>query len=323
MVWWLLACSDAFEHPEIREGEAELDPNNPADETGDSEADDTAAPSDSEPEDTGDSEPEDTGDSEPGPEEVCYPGAAEDYTACLPLIDHSTSWGSDYTYPEPYGGSEQYSAPVRFIDLTVADPDLSLAPNFVLGEVMQEYKGDYGMYQVHVMEYLQVIRDTTAAPLYVNSGYRNVSYNAGVGGATYSRHMYGDAVDMYSNDASLSELAAICEDLGADYVSEYTSHVHCDWRDDALDVAFFDVGRAAASAPPTAHDAALVPGAAGAWQAPATGFDEGEPRRLWAAWDAAGALLLVGEGEAFVPPADAARLSVEIGGQVVVSTDLD
>lgn len=316
MVWLLLACSDGFDHPEIREGEAELDPNAPAE-----EADDTAAPSEPE------TEPEDTGGAdtgvEPGPEEVCYPGAAGDYTACLPLLSHRSSWGSDYTYPEPYNGSEQYSAPVRFIDLTVADPDLALTPNFLLDEVMQEYKGDYGMYQVHVMEYLQVIRDTTAAPLYINSGYRNVSYNAGVGGATYSRHMYGDAVDMYSNDASLSELAAICEDLGAGYVSEYTSHVHCDWRDDALDAAFFDVGRAATAAPSTVHEATLVSGAAGDWRAPARGFDEGEPRRLWAAFDAAGVLLVVAAGEVFVPPADAARLSVEIGGQVVMSTDLD
>ena len=148
MVWWLLACSDVFDHPEIREGEAENDPNTPADDSDTPEGDDTASPS--QPEDTGDATGSDTG-TESGPEEVCYPGAAEDYTACLPLVAHSVSWGSDYAYPEPYNDSEQYSAPVRFIDLTAADPDLSLAPNFVLGEVMQEYKGDYGMYQVHVM----------------------------------------------------------------------------------------------------------------------------------------------------------------------------
>jgi hypothetical protein len=316
MFLWLLACSADFDHPAVREGQAELDPNTPSDSPAD-----TGTPDDT-PTDTGSIDTGDDTGAVPAPDEVCYPGSAEDYTACLPLIPHSTAWGSDYAYPEPYGDSGQYSAPARFIDLTVADPDLMLAPNFALGEVMQEYKGDYGLYQVHVMEHLQAIRDSIGAALYINSGYRNVSYNAGVGGATYSRHMYGDAVDMYSNAASLSELADICDSLGAGYVSEYETHVHCDWRDDALDAAFYDVGRSRTDAGAPEHRATLI-AEAGRWSAPATGFDEGEPLRIWSAWAADGALLLVGEGAHFTPPADAARLSVEIGGQVDAAVDLD
>ncbi|MFT5682555.1 MAG: hypothetical protein ACI8RZ_003473 [Myxococcota bacterium] len=315
MLLLLLACSNDFDHPAIREGEAEYDPNNLTDTT-----EDTGEPEDTEePQDTGD--PEDTGTT-PTVEEVCYPGAAEDYTACLPLTSYSTGWGSDYTYPEPYNGSQQYSKPARFIDLTTADPDLILAPNFALDEVMQEYKGDYGLYQVHVMEYLQAIRDSVGSALYINSGYRNVAYNAGVGGATYSRHMYGDAVDMYSNDVSLSELADICDSLGAGYVSEYTTHVHCDWRDDAQDAAFYDIGRSRAGAEAPVHHAELLVDG-GRWEAVATGFDEGEPRRVWSAWGADGGLLEVGEGAVYVPPTEAVRLEVEVGGQVGVTIALD
>ena len=311
MILLLLACSESFDHPAIREGEAEYDPNTP-----ESTTQDTAAPDI--PADTGDDA--DTGAPDEPADEVCYPGASEDYTACLPLLPHSTAWGAD-TYPEPYNDSPQYIAPVRFIDLTVADPDLMLAPNFALDEVMQEYKGDYGMYQVHVMEYLQVIRETTGSALYVNSGYRNITYNAGVGGATYSRHMYGDAVDMYSGTASLSELAAICEDLGAGYVSEYESHVHCDWRDDALDEAFFDVVEQSGLVSRPTHTAQVVVSADG-WQAPAAGFDEGEPRRVWSAWATDGTLLEVAEGARYWPPEEAAHLTVEIGGQIVVPVPL-
>ena len=321
MLLWLLACSASFDHPAVREGAAESDPNTPSD-----DPEDTGPPDTEPPEDTGDTdEPEDTGGADTGeaaPDEVCYPGAADDYTACLPLVPHRSSWGSDYAYPEAYNGSTQYSAPVRFIDLTTADPDLMLAPNFALDEVMQEYKGDYGMYQVHVMEYLQAIRDSIGAALYINSGYRNVTYNAGVGGATYSRHMYGDAVDMYSGSASLSELADICESLGAGYVSEYTSHVHCDWRDDPLDAAFFDVGRSHTDADSPHHTATLVFDA-DTLHAPATGFDEGEPLRVWSAWGADGALLVEATQEHFQPPDGAARVTVRIGGQVEVSVDLD
>ncbi len=317
----LAACSGDFEdHPTIREGDAELDPNTPppprsqgllGSGSGDAE----------------DPEPGDTGEIEEDPEEpvvdeVCYPGAAEDWTACVELVPYSASWGEDYTYPAPYNGSAQYSEPARFIDLASADPTLMLAPNFTLDEVMQEHKGRYALYQTHVMEYLQVIRDTTGAALYINSGYRNVSYNAGVGGATYSRHMYGDAVDMYSGVASLSELADICESLGAGYVSEYTSHVHCDWRDDTLDDAFFDAYRSAARAPLPRH-AATITVDGDVFTAPAVGFDEGEPRRVWTATDADGAVLEVFEGTSYVPPDGAAALAVRVGRQVEVDLSLD
>ncbi|MDG1484124.1 MAG: D-Ala-D-Ala carboxypeptidase family metallohydrolase [Myxococcota bacterium] len=313
MLLFLLACFDGFDHPALREGEAEYDPNDltdPHQDTGDD-------PDSAHPEDTGDDT--DTGD-DMAPTAVCYPGEDSDYTACLPLTPHRSSWGVDYAYPEPYDGSQQYSAPVRFIDLTAADPSLLLAPNFALDEVMQEYKGDYGLYQVHVMEYIQAIRDTIGGALYVNSGYRNVSYNAGVGGSTYSRHMYGDAVDMYSNSASLSELADICDSLGAGYVSEYETHVHCDWRDDLLDVAFYDVGRSHREAPRQAHHGTLHEDG-GRWTAAAAGFDEGEPLLRWAAWGADGVLLEVAEGAAYVPPPEAARLTVDIGGQLTVAAE--
>ena len=56
--------------------------------------------------------------------------------------------------------------------------------------------------------------------------------------------------------------------------------------------------------------------------APATGFDEGEPYRQWQARDANGALLIEHVGASFLPPAGAAHIRVEVGGQVVVDTAL-
>lgn len=172
--------------------------------------------------------------------EVCYPGD-DGGAACLPLVAWDASWGSDYAYPAPYQGSPQYEAPRYFVDLAVEDPDRAVAPNFALGELMQQAKGRYGVYQPHVVEYLQAIRDAIGGPLNVNSGYRSPGYNAGLeGSATYSRHMYGDAADIWSPVASLDELIALCEELGAGYIGTYPTHVHCDWRDDPLEPAFYE-----------------------------------------------------------------------------------
>lgn len=185
-----------------------------------------------------------TEDDAPEPEtvgEVCYPGADSAGDTCVPVVAWDPAWGSDYEYPEPLDGSAAYSKPARFVDLSAVDPALALAPNFVLDEFMQEWKGRYGVYQPHVVETLQAMRSDSGGALYVNSGYRSPGYNASLeGSATWSRHMYGDAVDMYSATLSLSELGDLCESYGADYVGMYSSHVHCDWRYSPLEPAFYD-----------------------------------------------------------------------------------
>ncbi len=242
-------------HPSEGEGPNEFDPGMPSDD--DSESDDRPsddAPSEDPPpddppptdppdppQDTGEHGAEDTGSvPDESVVEVCYPGALNDYTACFPIVPATPSMGSDYAYPEPYEGNPQYNPPTAYLDLRVSDHEHALSPNFVFSEFMSEAKGPFGFFQVHVVESLQAIRDASDGPIYVNSGYRNVAYNEAVGGATWSRHQYGDAVDMYSGVLSLSELEDVCQDLGADFTLLYETHVHCDWRDHPLDLSFFD-----------------------------------------------------------------------------------
>lgn len=224
----VFSCSKG-PHPPGGEGEEEFDPGVAGSPDGDSPSeDDTGAPSDTPVE---------------APEsglEVCYPGLGDDYSVCFGLVDHTPEMGASYEYPEPYEGNPQYHEPTRFIDLTVADHSAALAANFSFGELMHEDKGQFGLYQVHAVESLQAVREATGGPLFAHSGYRNVTYNEGVGGAEWSRHMYGDALDMHSETVGLAELQTICEDLGAGFTKLYSSHVHCDWRDDPLDSAFFD-----------------------------------------------------------------------------------
>ncbi len=263
---------------------------------------------------------------DPGPTdpEVCYPGPSGDYSSCVALVPWSSSWGSEYGYPQH--DSPQYTAPLRFVDLSTADPGLAIESNFVLDEVMQQWKGRYGVFQPHVVEKLQAIRDQTGGPLHITSGYRSPAYNASVGGVTYSRHMYGDAADIWSDTASLSQLGNICDGLGAGYVGLYETFVHCDWRNDPLDPAFFDAsfptGYPARAELPL-HTARLERATEGrSWRAPATGFDEGEPLRIWTAFDADGQCIDEATARSYEPPAAAARLHVAVGGQLELEAEL-
>lgn len=283
------------------------------------EPDDTGAPDDEEPDD------EEPDDEEPEPVvdvDACYLGAARDGLECLSLVELSPT-PSDYVYPSPLNGNAQYAAPLRFLDLDLLDGALKLAPNFRLDEIAQAWKGRYAVVQSHAITALQTCRDEVG-PIVVNSGYRNVSYNAGVGGATWSRHMYGDAFDLAPTQVSLTAMADACTRNGAGFVSLYVSHVHCDWRDDALDLAFYGSARSGmwSFAESSLHEAEI------AWdgprlRAPATGFDEGEPLRQWIALDAHGVALDYDEGEDYLPPVDAVEVEVTVGGLVTLRRFVD
>jgi hypothetical protein len=134
--------------------------------------------------------------------------------------------------------------------------------------------------------------------------------------------MYGDAADMDPSAVSLDRLADLCYAEGADYVGMYSSFVHCDWRDDPLDPAFYEGSRGAQPAPLPVHSARIVRGPRGLLSAPATGFDEGEPYRLWQAFDAHGALVDSFVGARYAPPRGSVRVQVEVGGQVAVAVAL-
>ncbi len=258
-----------------------------------------------------------TGPTTTGPAEACYPGAANDDSVCLDVVSPSPL-PVEYEYPEPIYGTSTYEKPIAFLDLSVHDPAENLAPNFVLDEIAQEFKGQYAVVQVHAVASLQAVRDDVGA-LIVNSGYRNPDYNAGIGGATWSRHMYGDGFDLDPVSVTLDGLSDACLANGAGYTQVYVSHVHCDWRDDALDPVFYGGSLLSASSSSVPFTSAEIVAVGTRLTAPAEGFDEGEPLRRWSAYDASGNLIEVIESTDYEPPADAADVEVEVGGLLIVS----
>ncbi|MGH9397363.1 MAG: D-Ala-D-Ala carboxypeptidase family metallohydrolase, partial [Terriglobia bacterium] len=69
----------------------------------------------------------------------------------------------------------------------------------------------------------------------VNSGYREPAYNAGIGGARSSQHVFGTAADIASDSNTWQNLANFADAQGAcieplSYPGSTTAHVHMDWR---------------------------------------------------------------------------------------------
>ena len=256
-------------------------------------------------------------DPEPANVTVCYFGPDRDDSQCIETVEYSQEWGDAYNYPAPYEGSSQYSAPVRYIDLLSADETLPLAPNFVLSELMSVDKGRFGFFSPLVLETLQYIREDLGGPLVVSSAYRNVSYNAGVGGVAHSRHQYGDAVDLQTQMTDLTSLAELCELYVASFVSVYESHVHCDWRNDPLEPAFFDTSLGLSSVIPP-----QIIWSQDGWTTRGGPFDEDQPMREWAAYNAQGNLLVNEVTRYFSAPDDSQLLTVVIGNHVEISMAL-
>jgi hypothetical protein len=246
----------------------------------------------------------------PAPTEVCFPGADESYSTCFDLVYIDPDAAPEgYEYPDALGGDANYRRPIAFIDLEAIDGSTSVAPNFALDELAQAFKGRWAIVQPHAVESLQALRDAAGA-INVTSGYRSPAYNAEIGGAGYSRHMYGDGFDLAPVGVTIDELETLCEGEGGMLV-EYETHVHCDWRAHDVAVEFFGPEDAAAPLPPAF--AARIERDGASLRTSDEGFDEGEPARLWIAIDERGRTLAQSTGRAFVPPPDAFEVRVTVG----------
>jgi hypothetical protein len=299
----------------------------PGDGDGDGDGDPTTGDGDGDGDSTGDGDGDGDGDStgdgdgdgEPNLDEACYPGPQEDWTVCFPIALPMLPDG--YDYPAPYQGNTNYRAPVRYLDLETIDPSAQIAPNFTLDEMAQAWKGRYAVVQPHAVAYLQDLRDQIG-PIVVNSGYRAPGYNLMIGGVNSSRHIYGDGFDLDPVDVPLATLESACT-ANDGFLVEYEAHVHCDWRDTPVHTGFFgapSVVEPGIMAPMTAR---LEHDVDGAWRAPASGFDEGEPMRRWTAYDAGGRLLMEITGREFVPPAGTHSIEVIVGAQVRLGRTLE
>jgi GH25 family lysozyme M1 (1,4-beta-N-acetylmuramidase) len=263
------------------------------------------------------------GDGAPGDGvSACFLGADGSGTTCL-----TTVAGTHYNYPAPLNNN--YRKPVRWIDVEAADLSVKVAPNFTLGEFAAPHKGQFQVLQPHAVAKIQQVREQIGA-LQVNSGYRSPTYNAQVGGATKSRHMYGDAFDVVPQSVSQQTLYNTCNQLGAGYTAKYASgHVHCDWRNVNVDTLFYGAAASSGDIPPvyTIDDleAEVKMTNLGSLYVEATGYDsdEGELLNEWAAYDADDVLLAESSELKFVPPQGTVTVRVIVGGLAEVEYSVE
>ncbi len=106
-----------------------------------------------------------------------------------------------------------------------------ISPRDPVREVPREYWGNLQK----LMNNLEVIRKALGVSMNINSGYRSPGYNARIGGASRSQHMYGKAADI-STSLPASKVHAVITQLVKDGkitpggVGKYRNFTHYDVR---------------------------------------------------------------------------------------------
>lgn len=86
------------------------------------------------------------------------------------------------------------------------------------------------IFRGEVIHRLERLRAVFGRAVIVNSGYRDPRYNARVGGARRSQHMYGAAADIVVVGKRPTEVAAVARRVGFTFIATYSGFTHCDIR---------------------------------------------------------------------------------------------
>ncbi len=122
-------------------------------------------------------------------------------------------------YPaERYKNRKNYQNPSGFIEVTAGNQEIFLAPHFSLKQFLCKQHGNWPKYVVinpKLIKKLELILEKlnregiSAKTLFVMSGYRTPYYNKAIKNVKYSRHVFGDASDIYvdeNHDAVMDDL---------------------------------------------------------------------------------------------------------------------
>ncbi|MEK6554775.1 MAG: D-Ala-D-Ala carboxypeptidase family metallohydrolase [Bdellovibrionota bacterium] len=175
------------------------------------------------------------------PEKACYETGCAAIVGAQKIVDPK----KEYVYPDnsqfpDKGKREQYRAPYAFLDLSQVSGNLALSKNFRLSDFAIPQKGRYGLVLPQLVKMVQNMHNKLGTGLRITSGYRSPGYNSGTpDSASWSRHTYGDAVDIQHAKRSLKQLRTACVENKASFFLLYPKHIHCDWRSVPLDPAFY------------------------------------------------------------------------------------
>lgn len=129
----------------------------------------------------------------------------------------------------PFGSSrERHYQPVRFfIPLKRVSLSHPLSDHFILSEFVGptvERGGEWAYVDAQIADHVQRIRSGLGRAVILSSAFRAPEHNEAIGGASFSRHLYGDAVDIdvdqFRGDANTvgQEVFNEAVDVGLDFV---------------------------------------------------------------------------------------------------------
>lgn len=81
-----------------------------------------------------------------------------------------------------------------------------------------------------LVEYLQKIRNYFGKAVTINSAYRCDKHNKSIGGASQSKHKYGQAADIKVSGVKPLKVAQYAEFIGIKGIGQYSNFVHIDTR---------------------------------------------------------------------------------------------
>lgn len=114
-----------------------------------------------------------------------------------------------------------------------------LSPNFKVKEFASNDGADVVLLDPAIVHIAQAVRDEAQKPYSPNSAYRSSYWNRKVGGARYSQHLYGKALDIpveplgWTVDGLAEFLYNLKDSYGVGYIIIYRKKgfVHVDTRD--------------------------------------------------------------------------------------------
>ncbi len=102
-----------------------------------------------------------------------------------------------------------YRAPAGLVEVTPANAETLIAPHFRLKQFLCKQAGGYPKYvalRVRLLLKLELVLEAVneagypARTFAILSGYRTPAYNRDIGNVEYSRHLWGDAADIYIDE---------------------------------------------------------------------------------------------------------------------------
>ncbi|MCH2457767.1 MAG: D-Ala-D-Ala carboxypeptidase family metallohydrolase [Henriciella sp.] len=172
----------------------------------------------------------------------------EEYEVALFVLEPSDRVNADGRLNGFRLGAYPEKTPRGFIRLDKGYGDINVSPSFQIGQFLCHQQPDhwpkYLLISSDNLERLEVLLDalnrdgiTDADTLFVMSAFRSPFYNTAIGSARLSRHMYGDATDVYIDVAPRDGLM---DDLNrdgainkadADFLYDYAQDLFADTKD--------------------------------------------------------------------------------------------